>query len=195
MFGVPLNNAGPAKNKRIIFCTRNGDKEGLESTSCSRARFNSAQTLGRSTKKFSNQQPSDADMPGSFELAPWKASFWRPWPGSVLSVYAGLVAACIVVRWVFWTLRSVTYAVGFEVEVAYLLKPMDHHDSMLNDVECSVRACADYAVASSYFVYTHGLVNHNIAGVAPVVKKEKLNWYFQTVTWQDCTPNNATIEQ
>ena len=66
------------------------------------------------------------------------------------------------------------YAVGFEVEVAYLLKPMDH-DSMLNDVECSVRACADYAVASSYFVSTHGLVNHNIAGVAPVVKKEKLN--------------------
>ena len=77
-------------------------------------------------------------------------------------------------RCVFWTLRSVKYAVGFEVEVAYLLKPMDH-DSMLNDVECSVRACADYAVASSYFVSTHGLVNHNIAGVAPVVKKEKLN--------------------
>ena len=73
------------------------------------------------------------------------------------------------------------YAVGFEVEVAYLLKPMGH-DSMLNDVECGVRACADYALASSYFVYTHGLVNHNIAGIAPVVKKEKLNRYFQTVT-------------
>jgi len=74
MFGVPLNNAGPARKKRSYFVQGTVRKR-VWSQPVAHAPGLTLHKRSAAPKKFSNQQPSDAGMPGSFELAPWKARF------------------------------------------------------------------------------------------------------------------------